>query len=85
MMELALLKTLQNRDFYDRHKGIRCPDKIFTKDVRKIKQALDSAMNTYDGDLTTQDLQAVFVRMNQSMTTATRTAYDDLFRKIDKA
>lgn len=85
MMELALLKTLQNRDFYDRHKGIRCPDKIFTKDVRKIKQALDSAMNAYDGDLTTQDLQAVFVRMNQSMTTATRTAYDDLFRKIDKA
>lgn len=85
MMELALLKTLQNRDFYDRHKGIRCPDKIFTKDVRKIKQALDSAMNTYDGDLTTQDLQAVFVSMNQSMTTATRTAYDDLFRKIDKA
>jgi KaiC/GvpD/RAD55 family RecA-like ATPase len=84
-MELALLKTLLERDFYDQHKGIRCPDKIFTKDIRKIKQSLDAAMEAYDGDLTVSDLQAVFNRMNQSMTTANRTAFDDLFRKIDKA
>ncbi len=85
MMELALIKTLLERDFYDQHKGIRCPDKIFTKDVRKIKQALDGAMEAYDGDLSVSDLQAVFNRMNQSMTTANRTAYDDLFRKIEKS
>ena len=84
-MELALVKTLLSRDFYDQHKGIRCPDKIFTKDVRKIKQALDAAMEAYDGDLSVDDLQAVFNRMNQSMTTATRTAYDDLFRRIGNA
>lgn len=84
-MELALVKTLLSRDFYDQHKGIRCPDKIFTKDVRKIKQALDAAMEAYDGDLSADDLQAVFNRMNQSMTTATRTAYDDLFRRIGNA
>ena len=41
MMELALIRTLLDRDFYNQHKGIRCPDKIFSKDVRKIKQALD--------------------------------------------
>ena len=85
MMELALIKTLLDREFYDQHKGIRCPDKIFSKDARKIKQALDSAMASYDGSLNAQDLQAVFNRMNQSMTTATRTAYDDLFRRIDRA
>jgi KaiC/GvpD/RAD55 family RecA-like ATPase len=85
MMELALVKTLLSRDFYDQHKGIRCPDKIFTKDVRKIKQSLDKAMEAYDGDLSVDDLQAVFNRMNQSMTTATRTAYDDLFRRIGNA
>ena len=84
-MELALLKTLLNREFYDNHKGIRCPDKIFTKDVRRIKQSLDSAMESYPGDLTVGDLQAVFNVQNQSMTTATRTAYDDLFRRIEKA
>jgi RNase H-fold protein (predicted Holliday junction resolvase) len=84
MMELALIKTLLNRDFYEQHKGIRCPDKIFTKDVRKIKQALDAAMRTYEGDLNTADLEALFYAQNQTMTTATKTAYSDLFRKINK-
>ena len=82
MMELALIKTLLDRNFYDKHKGIRCPDKIFSKDVRKIKQALDGAMEAYDGDLTVADLEAVFNRMNASMTTATRGAYEDLFKRI---
>ncbi len=44
MMELALVKTLLSREFYDDHKGVRCPERIFSKDVRKIKQALDTAM-----------------------------------------
>lgn len=81
-MELALLKTLLKRDFYERHKGIRCPDRIFSKDVRKIKQSLDTAMEVYEGDLTVADLNAVFNRMNASMTTATRAAYDDLFKRL---
>ena len=84
-MELALLKTLLNREFYNQHKGLQCPDKIFSKDVRKIKQALDTAMETYDTDLSVSDLQAVFNRINASMTTATRTAYEDLFKRIDIA
>ena len=84
MMELALVKTLLNRDFYDRHKGIKCPDKIFTKDVRKIKQSLDAAMEAYEYvDLTVADLYAVFNRMNASMTTATRSSYDDLFKRLE--
>ena len=85
MMELALIKTLLNREFYNQHKGIRCPDKIFSKDVRKIKQALDTAMETYDDDFNVSDLQAVFNRINASMTTATRTAYEDLFKRIELA
>ena len=85
MMELALVKTLLSREFYDDHKGVRCPERIFSKDVRKIKQALDTAMETYDGDLSVSDLQAVFNRINASMTTATRTAYEDLFKRIEIA
>ena len=85
MMELALVKTLLSKEFYDQHKGIRCPDKIFSKDVRKIKQALDTAMETYDDDLSVSDLHAVFNRINASMTTATRTAYEDLFKRIEIA
>ena len=83
MIELALIKTLLNREFYEQHKGIRCPDKIFTKDVRKIKQTLDAAMREYDGDLNPSDLEALFYAQNQTMTTATKTSYGDLFRKLN--
>ena len=83
MMELALIKTLLDRDFYEQHKGIRCPDHIFSKDTRGIKQALDAAMETYEGSLSVQDLQAVFMVQNKSMTTATKTAMDALFRRIE--
>jgi KaiC/GvpD/RAD55 family RecA-like ATPase len=83
MMELALIKTLLDRDFYEQHKGIRCPDHIFSKDTRGIKQALDAAMETYEGSLSVQDLQAVFTVQNKSMTTATKTAMDALFRRIE--
>ena len=82
MMELALVRTLLDKEFYDNHKGIRCPDKIFTKDVRKIKQTLDYAMNTYEKDLTPSELEALFYANNNSMTTANKEAYRDLFRKI---
>lgn len=85
MMELALLRTMLSKDFYDKHKGIRCPDRIFTKDVRKIKQALDQAMEVYGQDLTVQELEALFYTTNKSMTTATKSAFSDLFRKMDKS
>ena len=84
MMELALLKSLMNKDFYLQHKGIRCPDKIFTKDVRKIKQTLDSAMEQLGTDLNVSDVEALFYSRNQTMTTATKTAFADLFRKMEK-
>ena len=84
MMELALIKSLLNRDFYEQHKGIRCPDKIFSKDIRKVKQTLDTAMNTYDTDLSVSDLEALFVATNQTMTTANKEVFADLFRKMEK-
>ena len=84
MMELALLKSLMNREFYENHKGIRCPDKIFSKDIRKLKQTLDTAMNNYDTDLSVSDLEALFVATNQTMTTANKEVFSDLFRKMEK-
>ena len=83
-MELALIKTLLNKNFYDQHKGIRCPDKIFTKDMRKIKQTLDRSMEKYGASMSVSDLEACFMVENQSMTTANKTVYEGLFRKLDK-
>ena len=48
--ELALLRTLMDKDFYDSNKGIHTPDKLFTKDARKIKQTIDYAMNQIDSN-----------------------------------
>ena len=84
MMELGLLRTLLNKEFYDDHKGIRCPDYIFSKDVRKIKQALDLGMKTYETDMSVTDLEALFYTTNQSMTTANKLAYEDMFKKMAK-
>ena len=82
MTELSLLKTLMNKEFYELHKGIRCPDKIFTKDVRKVKQTLDYAMETYDQGLSLADLEALFYATNKTLTTSNKEQYQKIFQKI---
>jgi len=77
-----LIRTMLDKEFYDNHKGIRCPDKIFSKDARKIKQTLDYAMNTYDKSLSPSELEALFLANNSSMTTANKQVYSELFRKV---
>ena len=82
MMELALIRTMLDKEFYDNHKGIRCPDKIFSKDARKIKQTLDYAMETYEKSLTPTELEALFFVNNTSMTTANKKIFGELFQKV---
>jgi len=84
MHELALLKTMMDKDIYDQHKGIRFPDTLFTKDLRKIKQTLEYAMEKYEKSLTTATLEALFYANNGTMTTANKEVFRDLFRKIDR-
>ena len=80
-MELALIRTLLDKDFYEDHKGIRTPDKLFTKEVRKIKNTLDYAMQQYDKDITPAELEALFFTRNV-LTTSNKDMYKDLFRKM---
>jgi hypothetical protein len=47
-MELSLIRSLMDKSFYDDHRGSKCPDRLFSKDVRKIKQAIDTAMDRYE-------------------------------------
>ena len=55
-MELALIKSLMDKSFYDDHRGYKCPDRLFSKDVRKIKSTIDKAMDTYDRDVTPDEV-----------------------------
>ena len=81
-MELSIIRSLLNKQFYDDHRGAKCPDRLFSKDVRKIKQSVDVAMQKYNRSVTPDEIQALFLSSNPSMTTAQKNAYGDLFRQI---
>jgi hypothetical protein len=82
-MELALLRSLMNKDFYDETRGNRCPDRLFSKDLRKIKAVIDTAMENYKRDLTVDEIKALFTATNPTLTTAQKHAYDMTFTKMN--
>ena len=73
-----------DKGFYDETRGNRCPEKLFTKDVRKIKAIIDSAMDQYQRNLTVDEVQALFFAANPTLTTAQKQAYELQFNKIRK-
>ena len=81
-MELSLVRSLMDKDFYDDHRGARCPDRLFSKDVRKIKQAIDTAMDRYERTVTPDEIEALFMANNPTLTTAQKQAYSHLFKQI---
>ena len=83
-MELSLVRSLMDKTFYEEHRGARCPDRLFSKDVRKIKQAVDKAMLQYERSVTPDEIEALFVSSNPTMTTAQKGAYSSLFTQIKK-
>tara|TARA_A100001015_G_scaffold271524_1_gene325242 strand:+ start:3437 stop:4660 length:1224 start_codon:yes stop_codon:yes gene_type:complete len=83
-MELSLIRSLMKKDFYDNHRGAKCPDKLFSKDVRKIKTTLDKAMRTYERDVTPDEIEALFISSNPTLTTAQKQAYSSLFAQVKK-
>jgi hypothetical protein len=83
-MELSLVRSLMDKGFYDEHRGSRCPDRLFSKDVRKIKQAIDTAMDRYERSVLPDEIEALFMSNNPTMTTAQKQAYSSLFTQIKK-
>jgi hypothetical protein len=81
-MELSLIRSLMDKPFYDDHRGARCPDRLFSKDVRKIKQSIDTAMDRYSRDVTPDEIEALFMANNPTLTTAQKQAYSHLFKQI---
>jgi len=83
-MELSLIRSLMDREFYDDHRGAKCPDRLFSKDVRKIKQAIDKAMDRYERTVTPDEIEALFMSNNPTLTTAQKQAYGSLFNQIKR-
>ena len=73
-----------DKGFYDDHRGARCPDRLFSKDVRKIKCTIDTAMQRYDRTVTPAEVEALFMANNAQLTTAQKQAYSSLFNQVKK-
>ena len=83
-MELSLIRSLMDREFYTEHRGARCPDRLFSADARKIKQTIDTAMDRYERTVTPDEIEALFMSNNPTMTTAQKQAYSALFSNIKR-
>jgi hypothetical protein len=73
-----------DKPFYDDHRGARCPDRLFSKDVRKIKQVVALAMDRYERTVTPDEVEALFMSDNRTLTTAQKQAYASLFAKVKR-
>ena len=83
-MELSLIRSLMDRSFYEDHRGAKCPNRLFSKDVRRIKETIDNAMDRYERTVTPDEVEALFMSSNPTMTTAQKEAFSSLFNKIKK-
>ena len=80
-MELALIRSLLNRNFYEANKAIVKPE-IFSTEVNKIKSVLDKAHTEYQRDLTVSELEAVFTTQYPALTTAQRNQFKERFNSM---
>jgi len=71
-----------DKTFYDDHRGAKCPDRLFSKDVRKIKKTIDAAMDRYNRTVSPDEIEALFMSDNPTLTTAQKQAYASLFSTI---
>ncbi len=83
-MELGLIRSLMDKAFYDDHRGAKCPDRLFSKDVRKIKETIDVAILKYERSITPDEVEALFMSSNPTLTTAQKNGYAGLFKQIKK-
>lgn len=73
-----------DKSFYDDNRGARCPDRLFSADVRKIKNTIDTAMERYERTVSPDEIEALFLSNNPTMTTAQKQAFSAIFHKIKK-
>jgi len=82
-VELGLIRSLMDKEFYDEHRGDKCPDKLFSKDVQKVKRHIDQMMQQYRRSVNPQEVEASFIASNPTLTTAQKQSYLALFHQIN--
>jgi len=57
---------------------------LFSKDARKIKEAIDTAMDRYERTVTPDEVEALFMANNPTLTTAQKQGYASMFASIKR-
>jgi len=83
-MELSIIRSLMDKSFYDDHRGSKCPPRLFSKDARKVKEAIDTAMDRYERTVTPDEVEALFMSNNPTLTTAQKQGYASMFATIKR-
>ena len=84
-MEQQILRSLLNKKFYDSVRGGKCPTQVFTKDLRKIKETIDYAIEEFDRDLTIDEIKGLFFSKNPTLTTSQKHQYELIFKQIESS
>ena len=69
MIELALIRSLMHKDFYDDHKGSKCPDRLFSNDYVDLTSLGSYVVNpdfVYTGTLDSANTIKAFVTQGTS-------------------
>jgi hypothetical protein len=73
-----------DKEFHDNNKGIKCPNRLFSKDARKIKGTIDSAIQKYGRSVLPVEVEALFFSSNPTITTAQKSVYQSIFNEIEQ-
>ena len=78
-MELSLVRSLMDKEFYDEHRGARCPTDCSVKMYARSNKQWMTQWTGTDVQLHLTEIEALFMANNPTLTTAQKQAYSHLF------
>ena len=81
-MELKMIRSLMNQEFYREHRKTKCPDELFTIEGQKIIRCIDKMIEQYKRSITPDEVSVYFLSHTPSLTTAQEHSYTSLFHKL---
>ena len=84
MLDTSMLRSLLSHGFYERHKD-RLRSDLFSEDYREVFEALQSAHDKYQRDLSPEELLTVWKLANPVATRAETAEVEDIVSSVGKA
>ena len=81
-MELKMIRSLMDIDFYSQYRRTKCPDELFTNEGTKIIRCIDKMIDNYKRSVTPDEVSAYFMSHTPALTTAQEHSYSGLFHKL---